>query len=315
MTNKLTLDDLLKLAAHSISNFQQDYSWERDEKNLRECNGLDGILNKAESSDESLHLSSINRFGYIENFIPLLLIVRYLVRNKLMAVSDYLTLLQAVDCFIYRTYLVAGFDGDHRRDKLYGAAGFLLDRFASSRDDVPGTDYVHEVTRTIISKIHAYSYSLFKFKTLFLDRPFDWYNLKPFALKLTLFEYERWFREKEGLDPVTAWESLRLDRILTLSLTTSYWFDRWDRNDLLVWIDDIGNLLLTSNSDIDSDYPYPRKCRGEDENGNKMFDKCYANSGLMQEREMVKYKDWTVAEAKKRHDELVDFILKRRSFD
>lgn len=185
--DRLALDRILEQAAHTIPDFQQR-DWETDERNLRESRGLDDVLSEAELSVELLHLSAVNRSGHIDNFVPLLLILRYMVRYELMAVSDYLWLLKAVDCFIYRTYLIGGLSDSCWQNELYGLAVFLLDKLAV----VSGIDYVHAVIVTVVFKIHIYSYSLNKVES-FLRKPFELDIWEPFVFKFTLFEYERQF--------------------------------------------------------------------------------------------------------------------------
>ena len=154
----------------------------------------------------------------------------------------------------------------------------------------------------------------------YLHEARNWFELKPFALKFTLYEYEKWLIQQKypNSSLMLRWEDLEKnmtrEHILPQS-PTDYWLDRWDEKDIEIWLHDIGNILLTLDNSVYSNHPYSRKCLGEDENGNKVADRYYVDSELKQEREMTKYKEWTVNEVKERHDEIVDFILKRWLFD
>ena len=286
-------------------------------KDIREDGGKEEMLSKRDKSVESLYLSAMNHSGCFDNFMPLLLVCRSLLWKRQISSSDYLLVLKYVECFAYRIYLIARYRIDFDRNVFYSMASELLS-FADGND----TETVHAKIENIAFRIKMFAsraYSSDDFKS-FLNAPYGWFEFKFLELKYTLFEYEKWLIEQRqpGYPIAIKWEDLDkgMTREHILPQTpTDYWLDRWDEKDIGVWINDIGNMLLTLDNSVYSNHPYPRKCRGEDENGNRVADKYYANSTLMQEREMVKYQEWTVDEVKKRHDELVEFILKRWSFD
>ena len=319
-------DDTKKIVDELLANI---YSWFTQFRGIEEGRDKldvmkETVLSQEDAEVEFLYLSAIIHSGYADSFMPLLLLTRSLLWKRFVSVAHYLKLLKTVECFIYWTYLVAGYRRNYCEDEIYQCAAFLWgsvlhDCVVFAEEQTQELQLLNDDIDMVIHSIRRVAVSLSKVEDV-IKTPLDWFHTKWDALKYTLFEYEKWLIEQRqpGYPVAIEWGKLddKMTREHILPQTpTDYWRENWSKDDFVLWDNDIGNILLTLDNSVYSNHPYPRKCRGEDEDGNRVADKYYANSGLMQEREMVKYKDWTVAEAKKRHDELVDFILKRWSFD
>ena len=341
--SKLTLDDLFQVYDYSFDSivFDDDtkktvddllaniYSWSTLFGDIEEGGGKldvmkETILSQEDAAVEFLYLSAIIHSGYADTFMPLLLLTRSLLCKQFVSVSQYLKLLKTIECFIYYTHLIVGYRSNYHKKEFYQCAanfwgGVLHDCFVFGEEQLRELQLSnYSIDAAIFSiKIAAVSFSKVE---EFIKAPQDWYNTKWDALKYTLFEYEKWLIEQRqpGYPIAVEWgkldDKMTREHILPQTLT-DYWREKWSNEDFVTWINDIGNILLTLDNSVYSNHPYPSKCRGEDENGNRVADKYYANSTLMQEREMVKYQKWMVDEVKQRHDELVEFILKRWSFE
>ena len=315
---KKIIDDLLTNLASLSKHF----------KDIKDGGGEDvvnsGILNEKDAVVEYSYLSAIIHSGYSDAFMPLLLLARYALWKRFVSASHYLELLKTIECFIYRTYLIVGYRNNYRKNEFYRRASILWcglchDRFVQMEDGLQETQTLNYDIDSFVSSIRVFSASLSEVEEV-IKAPLDWFHTKWDALKYTLFEYEKWLIEQRqpGYPVAVEWgkldDKMTREHILPQTLT-DYWRAKWSKEDFILWINDIGNILLTLDNSVYSNHPYPRKCRGEDENGSIITDKYYANSTLMQEREMVKYQKWTVDEVKQRHNELVEFILKRWSFE
>ena len=69
---------------------------------------------------------------------------------------------------------------------------------------------------------------------------------------------------------------------------------------------DIGNLSLTFDNSSYNNKPFKLK-KGSPGDSTP----CYANSSLFMERDLAKYKEWTITELTERRKEILDWISQR----
>lgn len=257
------------------------------------------LLPNSNNATEYEWLTNLHHTQHISNFMPLLLVCRSKYKNKEITPELYAAILQAIEHFIYRVYMIAGYRSDTHKAVFYKQA-------------------INVQPDKLVEFINKQSEELYPFSTFssFIQTPQDWYQRKTNALKYTLFEYEKNLvtQRDQTSSSLLNWDDIAspstLEHILPQTLT-AYWVMGWNDADIETWKHDIGNLMLTKDNSRYSNKPYHRKCRGEDGDGNVVEQYYYGNSNICQERQMTKYKEWSVTEAEQRHKEIADFILQR----
>ena len=87
--------------------------------------------------------------------------------------------------------------------------------------------------------------------------------------------------------------------------TKSYWKEKWNKEEVDLFLHDIGNLTLTFDNSVYGNKPFPEK-KGKPGKTN-----CYAASNLFQERELAKHKKWTVNTLKTRRKKIIKWAIER----
>lgn len=140
----------------------------------------------------------------------------------------------------------------------------------------------------------------------------NWYNF--YGLKYFLYEFEEHLSKGKGVQ--MPWADLMrkdkkdtIEHILPQLPDRPYWQDRWNPDQIHLYLHDIGNLTLTFDNSVYSNKPFPEK-RGEPGKNN-----CYTTSNLFQERELSKFVDWTEKELLERRAEIINWATDRWKVD
>lgn len=136
----------------------------------------------------------------------------------------------------------------------------------------------------------------------------DWYNFH--GLKYFLYEYEENLSRGKGV--LLPWDKLvskdkkdSIEHILPQTWNRSYWKEKWKKDDIDLFLHDIGNLTLTFDNSVYSNKPFPEK------KGRPGEPNCYATSNFFQEKELALYSMWTVNVLKKRRKKIIDWAIER----
>lgn len=137
----------------------------------------------------------------------------------------------------------------------------------------------------------------------------DWYGWQ--GIKYFLYEYEE---HRTGRKHVKLpWDVLdgrdkekSIEHILPQTPDHPYWRERFSDEEIVALTHDIGNLCLTQDNSSMSNKAFPDKKgeAGSDKPG-------YANSLLVQEKELAAVAEWTPQALKDRRDRLMDWALIR----
>ncbi len=137
----------------------------------------------------------------------------------------------------------------------------------------------------------------------------DWYGWQ--GIKYFLYEYEE---HRTGRKHVKLpWDVLdgrdkekSIEHILPQTPDHPYWQERFSDEEIVALTHDIGNLCLTQDNSSMSNKAFPDKKgeAGSDKPG-------YANSLLVQEKELAAVAEWTPQALKDRRDRLMDWALIR----
>lgn len=263
------------------------------------------ITNPAASNtslDELKWLTKIHRTGNIANFLPLMVAARKHKEDGSLIDEDYIELLKALEHYAYRVFL---YDG--RRSNA-GKSRFNHWGYDVFRDP-------KEIIRVIASIYGlARHYSSDHSFIAGNATPENWYGYRT-LLKYTLYEYELYLLEVEGKGNTAklAWEDLRDSTIEHILPQTpdedSYWTALWSRDEMELYLHDIGNLVLTHNNSNYLNFDFPCK-KGSAGKGNS-----YSNSDIRQERRLALNEEWRAEECAKRRGVLVDWINTRWGTD
>ena len=134
------------------------------------------------------------------------------------------------------------------------------------------------------------------------------------ALKYVLYEYEEHLAGKHGVK--VSWDVFdtgdpqrTLEHVLPQTADQKCWRDRFDRVQRRRLTHDIGNLCLTEDNSA-----YGNKCFVE-KKGEPGKGRCYANSNLYQERELLQYADWTEEAILNRRQKITEWFISRWHLD
>lgn len=137
----------------------------------------------------------------------------------------------------------------------------------------------------------------------------DWYGWQ--GIKYFLYEYEEY---RTGHKQVKLpWDVLdgrdkekSIEHVLPQTPVDAYWKERFSEDDVAMLTHDIGNLSLTQDNSSLSNKPFP------DKKGDVSWDKpCYANSLLVQERDLASLPDWTPDALRQRREQLTNWARTR----
>lgn len=250
-------------------------------------------------------LQKIKRAAGISNFLPLIIASRLSLdsHSKFITHSEYNTLLAGIELYSYRVFLWQNKRSNAGQSKFFRWAFDL---------------YWEQTTfKSILSELYAtieWYCSDKSFKKELYDDFFEWYYHRN-ILKYTLFEYELHLLDTEGKGntPRLKWSDLSdstIEHILPQNPKTgSTWRDKWNKEEMKLYLHDIGNLVLTHDNSAYSNFDFDRK------KGKPGESPSYSNSDIRQERKIATFPDWTPASFKKRRKELTNWIYGRWSYD
>jgi hypothetical protein len=265
------------------------------------------ILNPDEdvnSAKEYKWLTKIRRAGNIATYLPLLVAARIKYFNKKIAEDEYIELLQAIEKFTYRVFIIEGKRSNASMTNFFRWSWELFyEKYA-----------IQDIIGWILEIINNYSNEN-AFRDWLQGEPDKWYEYYYRALKYTLYEYELYLFETEGKDvkPKLDWASINnstIEHVLPQEPEEkSKWLEDWTEEDIELYLHDISNLVLTNDNSHYKNFDFVVK------NGKPGEGHCYANSDIRQERKISEYKTWTANSCKKRKKELANWIITKWGID
>jgi uncharacterized protein with ParB-like and HNH nuclease domain len=241
----------------------------------------------------------LNRTRTLASFRPLLIACRNMFPNDSNKYHDLVTLLEK---FAFRVYNMHG----NRADTGQSALFKLAYNFHNGIIAYEKLEFEIRVILNSYSKHDAYE-KFWDFDPI----NNDWYHWG--ALKYLLYEFEEYLA---GKNPVQlAWDFFSdkplentIEHILPQTPDKPYWQAKYTSEEIKTYLHDFGNLCLTYNNSSYSNKEFP------DKKGDTTVDyPCYARSSLFQEREITKYKDWTVQSIEDRR-KLITVWAKKKWF-
>ena len=255
-----------------------------------------------EPKEEYVWLSKIRNAGNIATFLPLMVATRIKYKNGNIELQKYINLLNALEKFSYRVFLIRG-----KRSNT-GLSSFYRWGYEVFR----GIHPIENITDWIFGGLNWHSNEN-EFRDN-IKKVSNWYSQRR-LLKYTLYEYELWLLKAEGKDaqPKLKWNELSDSTIEHILPQTpdidSFWKLSWSNEDFNSYIHDIANLVLTRDNSHYSNFDFERK-KGSAGTGH-----CYANSDIRQERKIAEYTNWTIDSCKNRRLLLENWITSRWGVD
>jgi hypothetical protein len=244
-------------------------------------------------------LSRIHNAGNVANFLPLLVAARIGREKSSITEEMYIEMLKALEIYAYRVFLVEGKRSNSGRSTL-----FRLGKELFKEEDT---------VESIIDQIYGYVryYAPEERFRDFIKTPFNWYG-KRHLLRYTLFEYEQYLLDSEshGQQPIITWKDLHvettLEHVLPQTLKEkSHWRKVWETKSIEQYLHDIGNISLTRDNSVYSNFEFARKKSSIGEGA------CYSDSDIRQERALAVYDDWTPDVLLERREKIAKWILER----
>lgn len=249
--------------------------------------------------DEYKMLMRIRRGGNIATYLPLLVAARIKYSKKKITEDEYIGLLNAIEKFTYRVFLING--------KRSNTATTSFNRWAW---ELYHNKYgMEDIIQWILETINYYAKEN-EFRQWLNSGPENWYEGKYYrALKFTLYEYELFLLDTEGkgVKPKLSWGSISQSTIEHILPQTpekkSKWMKDWTKENFKLYLHDISNLVLTNDNSHYHNFEFIVK-KGSPGEGH-----CYSNSDIRQERKISEYNNWDVASCNKRRKELIKWII------
>lgn len=247
---------------------------------------------------EAVWLRKLLNVGNIANFLPIMVAARKQVAGGSIAETDYIEILQALECYAYRVFLFSGRRSNAGKSRLYRLG---YDLFSGSLSAAKVVNDLHQL---------LIYYSRDEDFLGWMSKPEDWYACRR-LLRYTLFEYELYLLDKEGKGktPLLEWNDLSdstFEHILPQNpAADSHWLKVWSQEEIKRCLGDIGNLVLTQNNSNYLNFDFERK------KGSPGVSPSYANSDIRQERRVAIYQDWSPEEFAQRRDDIVIWMKER----
>jgi hypothetical protein len=253
------------------------------------------------SQEEYKWLTKFQRGGNIATFLPLLIAARIKYYDeKKISKKDYIELLENIEKFAYRVFLVREKRSSTALSTFYKWSYQLYNDYEKCK--------ISEISKWILETINYYANEN-EFRQ-WLENPSNWYDSR--ALKYTLYEYELSLLETEGnyVKPNLDWTSISnstIEHILpqTPNEKNSQWLQTWQEKDINMYLHDISNIVLTFDNSHYLNFDYTRK------RGAPGISPSYSNSDIRQERKIAAFKNWTVKECQTRREDLRKWIISR----
>ena len=264
----------------------------------------DGAFNGFTGSEETkaevaLWNRKLLRIRLTATFLPLLMAARQRWPNDL---HKYLEIVRLCEVLAFRTYRIAGYYVNYRQPAMYRLANSVMKglRFEET---------VRQLTQMFSA---TYAQQMFDEFTNpeHLQSRYDWTGLRYF-----LYEYEQHLAEKLRGSPKVNWAQVSsgntVEHILPQSIDDRlYWRERFEPEVHEEYKHDLGNLSLTADNSYLGNKPFP------DKKGQEDFETpCYANSLLLEERELTKWDDWKPKSIDERRKALLEWAKERWGFD
>jgi hypothetical protein len=229
--------------------------------------------------EEVRHASErFRRTGVTANFLPLLVAARLRYPGDS---AGYLELVRLCERFAFRVYLFLKSQSTRGQADLYRLGHQLY------RREVTLQEALHELV-ALATRLSPQR----RFETEFeLDAERDWYGWR--GIRYFLYEYEE---HRTGSKQVKlSWDVIdgrdkdkSIEHILPQTPDDPYWVARFSPEDIAGLTHDLGNLSLTQDNSLLSNKAFP------DKKGQPNWDRpCYANSLLLQERDLAAFDEWT----------------------
>lgn len=251
------------------------------------------------SLEEEVWLTKIHHAGNIANFLPLMTAARIRREEEKITEDDYIALLKALECYVYRVFLFEGKRSNAGKSRFHRLADDLFKGPRSAKD--------------VAAEVYGLTdvYSSPKFFNEWNSRPENWYVHRG-LLRYTLYEYELHLLKTEGKGkaPALRWEQLMLDSSIEHVLPQnpsegSEWLLKWNDEDRALYLHDLGNLVFTQNNSNYLNFDFPRK------KGQPGESPSYSHSDIRQERGISAFADWTPKELIERRTKIVEWVLDR----
>jgi len=251
-------------------------------------------MGRQERADVVRYSEKLRRLDSVANFVPLLIATRLAHPDD---AAGYLALLKACEVYAFRVYKIMQKRGDAGRNALYRLAN---DLFQGKTTPAAAPARIDQIMRWYAddARFHA---------ELEMEEEANWHNYG--ATRYLLFEYEEhlakgtataldWWKKSKK-----AW-ALQVEHILPQTRTKDW--KSFSKKEHKAYVHDLGNLCLTWNNQSLSNKSFALKKGSSTGTG-----KCYANSSLHQERELMQFKDWDLNALKKRRKKIVDWVKHR----
>ena len=250
-------------------------------------------------ADVALWNRKLLRIRLTATFLPLMMAVRQRWPAEL---DKYLEIVRLCEVLAFRTYRIAGYYVNYRQPAMYRLANSVM----------RGLEFeatLEELTQ-MFSSTHAQQMFDEFTNPGHLQIRYDWTGLRYF-----LYEYEQHLAEERSRRPRVNWTQVSggntVEHILPQSSADRpYWQERFEPGVHEKYKHDLGNLTLTADNSSLGNKPFPEK-KGEED----LVSSCYANSFLLEERELTKWDDWTAKSIDKRRAELLLRAKERWGFD
>lgn len=244
------------------------------------------------------------RLRVVATFLPVLMAARIKYPAD---VDGYVTLVDACERYAFRVYRVL----ESRADRGYSQmCRYGFDLFSGSAsmsvtvDRIRSTALGYCPPATFEERLHA-------------ER--NWYGWT--GLRYLLYEYEYHLAGTKAVQ--VSWELLAkrdlersVEHILPQTATGRYWVERFHKDDRERWTHDIGNLCLTQDNSSYGNRSFPDKRGSHGQvDAEDHLTRCYANSSLLQERELANLDDWTTESVESRREKVLSWAAHRWSID
>lgn len=258
------------------------------DESYKKFHDLPEIRKKLQRKTEKL-----SRIGNRVPFLPLLMAARIRFPDDHGFYED---LLDICEKYAFRIYRI------QRSRSNTGQSNLFKQGFDLFKGHVSPKFVLRNIKRSLLN------YSPDENFKIFFHPGLDWYNFH--GLKYFLYEYEEHLSRGKGV--LLPWDKLvskdkkdSIEHILPQTWTRSYWKEKWKKEDVDLFLHDIGNLTLTFDNSVYSNKPFPEK------KGRPGKPDSYATSNLFQEKELALYSMWTVNALKKRRKKVIDWAIGR----
>ena len=285
-------EDLLDELVRYIRSLREACDAYCEIENPRDRSSFSGFGDDKDREEAREATERFRRTGVTANFRPLLVAARLRYPH---ASREFIDLVRLCERFAFRAYLFLKNQNTRGQADLYRLANQL---------------YVGEVSLAEAhQRVAALATSLApqrRFETEFeLETERDWYGWR--GIRYFLYEYEEFLTGSKQVK--LSWDVIdgrdkdkSIEHVLPQTPDDPYWTKLFTEEDIATLTHDIGNLSLTQDNSSLSNKPFPDKKGAAD-----WESPCYANSLLLQERELAREEDWTPDIVRKRRQRITEW--------